>query len=86
VGVAVGLGVGVGVGSTAGAMGWRGVVSTVAVGDRVGFGVSGFGTGVALGATAAAGIIFGVMTGVAETAAVEVGDDNAELTPLTEAN
>jgi hypothetical protein len=58
----------------------------VAVGDGVDFGVSDFGTGVALGATVAVGIIFGVVTGVEETAAFEVGDDNAELTPLTEAN
>jgi hypothetical protein len=58
----------------------------VAVGVGVDFAVSDFGTGVALGASVAVGIIFGVVTGVAETAAVEVGDDNAELTALTEAN
>jgi hypothetical protein len=85
-GVAAGLGDGVGVGSTAGTMGWAGVVSTVPAGDGAGFGVSGFGTGVAMGGTVAVGIIFGVIIGADETAAVEFVDDNAELTPLTEAN
>ena len=85
-GVAAGLGVAVGIGSTAGTMGWAGDVSTVAAGEGLGFGISGFGTGVALGTTVAVGISFGVVTGVAEIAAVGVGDDNAELTPLTDAN
>lgn len=58
----------------------------MAVADGAEFGVSGFGAGVALGTTVAVGIIFGVATGVAETAPVELGDDSAELAGLTEAN
>ena len=85
-GVAAGLEVAVGVGSTAGTMGWAGVVSKVAAGEGEGFGVSGFGTGVTLGVTVAVGIILGVVIGMADMAAVELGDDNAELAPLAEAN
>jgi hypothetical protein len=61
------------VGITSGRTGRAGAVSTVGTGEGVGFAVSGFGAGVALGATVAAGVIFGVMTGVGETTAVWVG-------------
>jgi hypothetical protein len=74
------------VGITSGRTGRAGAVSAVGTGEGVGLGVSGFGAGVALGATVAVGVILGVVTGMAETTAVGVGDDNAELTPLTEAN
>jgi hypothetical protein len=72
--------------STVGTTGWAGVISTVEAGEGVGSAISGFGTGLAVGAADAVGITFGVMTAVAEMAAVALGDDNAALPPLTDAN